>query len=247
MLLKRILSLVVICVVVAGCSSDSKYDSYKDLTAERIYTKAAKNIDVGNYVLATQDLEALEARYPYGEYSEKGQIALIYLYYKQKEAPQAEAAIERFIHTHPKYPDIDYVLYIKGLVHFEENFGLLFQYLPLDKYKREKSESYKAFLSFKNLIVHYPNSKYSEDARKRLIYLKNQMALHELHVAKYYLKKEAYVAAINRLNYILTDLDGSTATPKALSLLHHSYKTMGMQTQADSALKTLNYNFPGVS
>jgi outer membrane protein assembly factor BamD len=234
------LSLILLLV---GCSADKK-DHYKGLSAEQIYVQAEKNISKDNYAEAAKDFEALEARYPYGQYADKAQLGLIKAYYKSNDAPLALAAAERFIRMYPRHPEVDYAYYMKGLITYDQNYSFAFRYLPLDKSARDPGHAYESFEAFKELLERYPNSQYAAEAKQRMIHLKNLMADHELQVAQFYIKRGAFLSAANRANFIVKNYDRTNAVPEALGIMVYAYRKLGMNKLADDALNTLRNNFP---
>lgn len=240
----KTIALILLSSFIIGCGKKSNKDDYAGKTAEQIYAQSKANIEDKRYHLAIKDLEALEARFPYGKYSDKAQIGLAFVQYKSGEYETALAEADRFLHLHPKNKDADYAYYLKGLINFDRNFSAAFKYMPLDRSKREPTFARQSFDDFKVLLEKYPSSKYAPDARKRMITLKNQLAHHELHIAKYYLDKGAYLAAANRANYILNKFDKSTATEDALITMVKAYQKLGMDELANDAIATLKRNFP---
>lgn len=214
------------------------------MTAAQIYAQAQKNFAKENYSQATKDFEALEARFPYGEFSDKAQLGLIHAYYKHSDSALALSAADRFIRMHPHHPQVDYAYYLKGLVTFDQNYSFTFRYLPLDKSARDPSTAQESFDAFKELIDRFPNSEYIPDAKRRMIFLRNQLANYELQVVEYYIKRGAYLSAANRANYIVKHFERTPAIPKALAYLVKSYRQLGMHELAEDALKTLQSNFP---
>lgn len=214
------------------------------MTAAQIYAQAQKNVAKENYSQATKDFEALEARFPYGEFSDKAQLGLIHAYYKHSDSALALSAADRFIRMHPHHPQVDYAYYLKGLVTFDQNYSFTFRYLPLDKSARDPSTAQESFDAFKELIDRFPNSEYIPDAKRRMIFLRNQLANYELQVVEYYIKRGAYLSAANRANYIVKHFERTPAIPKALAYLVKSYRQLGMHELAEDALKTLQSNFP---
>lgn len=241
----RIIGTVLIASILAGCSTTPKKDEYQGMSVGKIYSKGKKRIQDKKFTSAIKDFEAIEARFPYGELSEKSQLGLIYAHYKKNDAASALAAIERFIRMYPKHPQVDYVHYMKGLVHHENYVGTVTAYLPVDKSARDVTEAKSAFDAFKTLINKFPNSEYLKDARQRMVFLRNEFAKHEIHVAEYYMKREAYLAAANRASYVVKHFDKTTSIPDALVIMHKAYSKLGMQTLAKSAFDTLKVNFPG--
>ena len=229
--------------LLVGCQSKDK-DNYKGMSAAEIYAQAEKNVAKEKFPAAAKDFEALEARFPYGEYSDKAQLGLINAYYKQNEPALAISAADRFIRMNPHHPHVDYAYYLKGLVTFDQNYSFTFRYLPLDKSTRDPSTAIESFDAFKELIDRFPNSEYAPDARQRMVFLRNQLANHELSVVKYYVKRGAWLSAANRANYIVKHFEKTAVIPEALAIMVKCYRHLGMQQLADDALKTLQTNFP---
>lgn len=248
MILIRALSIFVITLTLFGCANTGpSRDPYKSLSAKEIYVKGTKHIEQKNYTLAVKDFEALESHYPYGEYSDKAHLAIIHTFFKKGDTAQALAAAERFIRIYPRHSEVDYAYYMRGIAHFQDNMTLLFQYFPFDRYKRDPAEARNAFHAFKGLIERFPNSVYNSDARQRMVYLKNQLADYELHVAKHYYYAGAYLATIARANNLLTTYAETTAIPDTLALLNSAYLKLNMTELADDAKKVLQLNYPNHS
>lgn len=227
-----------------ACSSNSKTELYKGMTAEQMYSQGKLAAQKERYNNAIKDFEALEAKYPYGKYTHKAQLAIIHAYYKKDEAASALAAADRFIRMYPRHKNIDYVYYMKGVINYDENFSTVYQYFPIDRSLRDPTLARQSFDDFKTLLQRYPNSDYAIDAEKRMVNLRNHLANYELHIANYYLKKGAYIAAANRAGYIISQFNQTTAMPEALAVIIKSYRVLGMNKLADDALATLDKNFP---
>jgi outer membrane protein assembly factor BamD len=225
-----------------GCNS--KKDAYKGMTATQIYAQGQKNLKKENYTEAAKDFEALEARYPYGEYSDKSQLDLIYSYYKKNEPAMALSAAERFIRMNPRHPQTDYAYYLKGLVNYEENMSFKYRHLPLDRSARDSTPAQDSFDTFKELIERFPNSSYAKDARQRMVYLRDQLAHHEMGIVDYYMNRGAYLSAANRANYIVKHYEHTSVIPDALRAMVKAYRALGMNELADDAEKVLKLNFP---
>lgn len=227
----------------SGCFA-KKEDVYNSLSAQQIYERGKKAAISGNNSQAIEDFDALEARYPYGEYTDKGQLALISAYANSDEGASALATADRFIRIHPRHPNVDFAYYMKGVVNYNENFSMAFRQLPLDRSMRSSEFAQDGFDAFKTLLEKFPNSQYAPDARKRMIVLREQLANHELHIAKYYLAQGADLAAANRAGYIVNQFPRTEAAPKALLIMHKSYLALGMKKEANEAMATLAQNFP---
>lgn len=237
----RIFALVLV-IALVGCGK--KEDVYKSLTAKQIYERGKKAALGKNFSQAIADFDTLEARYPYGEWSEKGQLALIHAYAQGGEEASALAAADRFIRMHPRHPNVDYAYYMKGVVNYDDNFSMVFRNLPLDRSLRDSTYAQEGFDAFKILLEKFPNSRYAPDARKRMIVLREQLADHDLNIAKYYEQQGANLAAANRAGYLVNQYPQTRAVPEALRIMNRSYKAMGLQKQANEALAMLQQNFP---
>lgn len=206
---------------------------------------AVKKAALGkNYSQAIQDFDALEAHYPYGEWSEKGQLAIIHAYAEGGEEASALAAADRFIRMHPRHPNVDYAYYMRGVVNYEDNYSLAFKIFPLDRSMRASTFAQDGFDAFKILVEKFPNSKYAPDARRRMIVLREQLADHELHIARYYEKQGASLAAANRAGYLINQFPRTRAVPEALLIMHRCYKAIGINKESNEALAMLQENFP---
>lgn len=224
-----------------GCGK--KGDIYTNMTPQQIYERGKQAALRRDYTQAIIDFDTLEARYPYGEYTDKGQLALIHAYAQDEDEHSAIAAADRFIRVHPRHPNVDYAYYMKGVVNFNQNFSLAYRLLPLDRSLRESTYAQNAFDDFHTLIEKFPNSRYAPDARKRMILLREQLADHELHIAEYYSKQGADLAAANRAGYVINQFPNTAATKPALKILHKSYVAMKMPKEAHEVLVTLQQNF----
>lgn len=238
-----IIFIPVLAISLSGCFG-KKEDVYKDLTAQQIYERGKKAALKGNNSQAIQDFDTLEARFPYGEYTDKGQLALISAYADSDDGASALATADRFIRIHPRYPHVDYAYYMKGVVNFNENFSFAFKYFPIDRSMRDSAFAQQAFDDFKLLIEKFPHSKYAPDARQRMIFLREQLANHELNIAKYYLKQGADLAAANRAGYVLNQFPTTSAAPKALLIMHEAYAGLGMKKESTEAMAMLEKNYP---
>ncbi|MDQ1316280.1 MAG: outer membrane protein assembly factor BamD, partial [Pseudomonadota bacterium] len=167
-------------------------------SAQKLYAEAKDELNSGNYERAVKLFETLESRYPFGRYAQQAQLEVAYVYYKDNEPISAIAACDRFIKLHPNHPNVDYAYYLKGLANFNDDLGMLGKLVDQDMSERDPRAARDAFLAFKELVTRFPDSKYAADSTARMKYLVNALAGNEVHVAKYYLKREAWVAAANR-------------------------------------------------
>jgi len=243
--MKLITPIITLCLLLnlSGCSTftDPKEANWP---AARFYSEAKDAAKVGDYDTAIKYYELLEARHPFGKYAQQAQLDIIYAYYKFEEPESAIVAANRFIKLYPRHAYVDYAYYLKGLVHFDLDQGMLARLLPLDRSQRDQSAAVQSYLDFSELVARFPNSQYSKDARQRMIYLRNMLAEYELHVAKFYMKRGAYVAAANRAKTVIESYQRTPAVRKALVILAKAYKIMELNDLSDSTLKVLKLNYP---
>ena len=237
-------SVALFALALAACSFVDKHDPTGTMSADKLYAEAKDALDGGQYDLAIKRYEALEARFPYGRYSQQGQLEIAYAYYRQNEQASAVAAAERFIKLHPNHPNVDYAYYLKGLAYFNEDLGLLGKFANQDRTERDPKSARESFDAFKDLAQRYPESKYTPDALARMKYLINALASHEVHVARWYIRRGAYVAAANRAQYALKNYPEAPAQQEALQIMIQAYDALGMKDLRDDAQRILRKNFP---
>ncbi|MER3383843.1 outer membrane protein assembly factor BamD [Pectobacterium aroidearum] len=239
--MKYLVAAATLSLALAGCSSNSK-DAVPDSPPSEIYANAQQKLQDGNFKAAITQLEALDNRYPFGPYSQQVQLDLIYAYYKSAELPLAQASIDRFLRLNPTHPNVDYVLYMRGLTDMALDDSALQGFFGVDRSDRDPQYARTAFRDFSKLIQGYPNSQYATDANKRLVYLKERLAKYELSVAQYYTKRGAYVAVVNRVEQMLRDYPDTQATKTALPLMENAYRELQLATQADKVAKIIAAN-----
>jgi outer membrane protein assembly factor BamD len=215
-----------------GWSAQKLYGEAKDAMSARTWDKAIKY------------LEKLEARYPYGRYAQQAQLDIAYAYWKQGERASAIAAADRFIKLYPNHANVDYAYYLKGLVNFNENTGLMSIVDNPDLSERDSKGTRESFEAFKDLVNRFPDSKYAEDARARMRYLVNMLAQYEVHVARYYMKRGAYVAAANRAQYAVKNYPQAPALEEAVFIMVKAYDALGMTDLRDASDRVMRTNFP---
>ncbi len=244
--MKRLLAIGFVSVLLlSGCAGLDE-DETKNWTPERLYSEAKEKMDDGDYAAAIKYLEKLEARYPYGRLAEQAQLETAYAYYKDDEPALAIAAAERFIRLHPTHPNVDYAYYLRGLVNFhgEKSFVNWLFGAKDDLAERDAKGIREAYLAFKELTERFPRSRYAEDSAKRMAYLFEAQARHEIHVAQYYYSRGAYIAAVNRSKYALENFPQTLATEDALGIQVMSYKRMGLDVLYNDTMRVLRLNFP---
>ncbi|MDX9995414.1 MAG: outer membrane protein assembly factor BamD [Rhodocyclaceae bacterium] len=232
-------------LLTAGCGLlPEETDETAGWSANKLYAEAKTAMGEGTYDKAIKYFEKLEARYPYGRFAQQAQLEVAYAYYKQQEKPQAIAACERFIRLHPNHPNVDYAYYLKGLVNFNEDLGLLGHVSMQDLTERDPKAAAESFEDFKALVNKFPESKYAKDAALRMAYLVNALASHEVHVANYYMRRGAYVAAANRAQTAVKTYPDAPAVEEALFIMVKAYDVMKMDDLRDDAERVMRKNFP---
>lgn len=212
------------------------------MPVEEIYRNAKNELNDENYSTAIALYETLQSRYPYGHYAQQALLESAYAYYRQDEAEMAISTAERFIKQYPNHPYVDYAYYVKGLANFHGNVSLVQSLGGQDPTERDPKAVQDSFAAFKDLVTRFPDSKYAPDSRLRMQYLVNALAKHELHVARYYQRRGAYIAAANRAQGILTQYANSTSTHDALHIMVQAYDAMGMSDLRDDARRVLEKN-----
>ena len=227
-----------------GSCATTQRDETANWSAQKLYGEAKDSMASEDWGTAIKYFEKLEARYPYGRYAQQAQLEIAYAYWKDSERASAIAAIDRFIKLYPNHPHVDYAYYLKGLINFNENTGLLAGLSNPDMSERDPKGTREAFAAFKELVTRFPNSKYAQDATARMRYLVNSLALHEVHVARWYMRRGAYVAAANRAQYAVKEYPRTPATEEALYIMVKAYAALGLNELSDDAYRVLRASYP---
>ncbi|SFN69791.1 Beta-barrel assembly machine subunit BamD [Izhakiella capsodis] len=238
--MKYLVAAATLSLVLAGCSGTK--ETVPDSPPAEIYATAQQKLQDGNFRGAITQLEALDNRYPFGPYSQQVQLDLIYAYYKNGDYPLAQATIDRFIRLNPTHPNIDYVIYMRGLTDMAMDNSALQNFFGIDRSDRDPEYARIAFRDFTQLLRGYPNSLYANDARLRLIALKDRLAKYELSIAQFYTKRGAYVAVVNRVEQMLKDYPDTQATKVALPLMENAYRKMQLNGEAEKVAKLIAAN-----
>jgi len=238
---------IVSALLLAGCGllSSAQEDESVGWSAQRLYGEAKDAMTAKEWTKAIKYLEKLEARYPYGRYAQQAQLEVAYAHYKDGERASAIAAADRFIKLYPNHPNVDYAYYLKGLINFNELQGGPLSFLTTpDMTDRDPKASREAFEAFKEVVTRFPESKYAEDSAARMRYLVNALASHEVHVARYYMKRGAYLAAANRVQFAIRNYPQAPAIEEAVYTLARAYDSLGMTDLRDAADRVMHSNFP---
>jgi outer membrane protein assembly factor BamD len=237
------LPLLLLVVALTGCGIFGKeIDTTEGWSAAKLYAEAASELDSSNYARAVELYEKLESRYPFGRYAMQAQLDVAYAHYRAEEPEKAVAAADRFIKLYPQNPFVDYAYYLKGIVNYNRSVGFLDRYIPTDPSQRDPGSALDAFTDFAALVERFPDSKYAEDARQRMLYLRNNLARHEVNVARYYMRRGAYLAAANRANYVIERFQRTSAVEDALEVLIDAYRALDKPELAADAKRVLDLN-----
>jgi outer membrane protein assembly factor BamD len=221
-----------------------KSDENKNVSASKLYADAQDEMAGGHYEAAIKLFERLESNYPFGTYAAQAQMEIAYAHYKAQEQAEALAAVERFIKLHPNHPQVDYMYYLRGLINFNDQIGFLSFIYAQDPTERDPKATREAFAAFKELVDKFPNSKYAADSIARMNYLTNAMAQYEVHVANYYYRRGAYLAALNRAQGAVTQFSQAPAREEALFLMIRCYDKLGMLDLRDDTQRIFSKNYP---
>jgi len=219
-------------------------DETKGWSAQKLYAEARASLDSRAYEKAIGYYQKLEGRFPYGRFAQQSQLELAYAYYKDKDPAGAITAAERFIKNHPNHPNVDYLYYLKGVANFNDDLGLMGFVSNQDMSERDPKAARDAFDAFKELVAKFPDSKYAPDSIERMKYLVNALAAHEVHVARYYMTRGAYVAAANRVQFALKTYPTAPANEEGLLVLVKAYDALGMKDLRGDAERVMTKNFP---
>ncbi|GGB06796.1 outer membrane protein assembly factor BamD [Agarivorans gilvus] len=240
---KQTITVILLALMLGACSSNTKEKpAIPDKPASELYAEAQTAINNGAFGEAAENLEALDTRYPFGPYSSQVQLDLIYVYYKRSDTAMALASADRFIRNNPTHSELDYVYYMRGLINMAADYNMFQNLVGVDRYDRDPSFSSQAFSDFRTLINRYPHSEYAADAQKRMMYLKDNLARHELAVARYYIKREAYIGAVNRARYIIENFSDTPSARDALEVMEQGYSALGLEDRAEQAAAIRRYN-----
>jgi len=237
----RLLFIAIVSVALASCGGTEEQTEVQNITDA--YEKAQDFISGGNYRRGIQIFEAIQARYPFSDLARQIQLELMYAYYKSGQKEQAAEAADTFMRENPIHPRVDYALYIQGLAYYENAPDILERTFNKDTTKRPPKDVELAYSSLRRLVERYPASEYAPDAEQRMIAIKNRLADYENHIADYYLRRGAYVAALNRAQRSLEQFNGATGNELSLEIMAQAYDNLGMDDLAADTRRVLAANF----
>lgn len=230
--------------LLAACSGMKEEDKTATWSPNKIYSEAKDEMDSGNYDKAVPLYEKLEGRAAGTPLAQQAQLERAYAQYKAGEQASALATLDRFVKLHPTSPALDYALYLKGIVNFNDNLGMFSFMTRQDLSERDQKAAKESFEAFRDLVARFPDSKYTPDARARMTYIVNSLAQYEVHVARYYYSRGAYVAAVNRAQEAIADYRDVPAIEEALYILVRSYDALGMTKLRDDARRVMEKSYP---
>ena len=246
--MQKKLSVIVVTSVLLSLSAcgllPERSDENKNVSASKLYADAQEEMAGGHYEAAIKLFERLESNYPFGTYAAQAQMEIAYAHYKAQDQAESLAAVERFIKLHPNHPQVDYMYYLRGLINFNDQIGFLSFIYAQDPTERDPKATREAFAAFKELVDKFPNSKYAPDSIARMNYLIDAMAQYEVHVANYYYRRGAYLAALNRAQSAVTQFSQSTAREEALFIMIRCYDKLGMFDLRDDTQRIFAKNYP---
>lgn len=251
--LNQSIFLITLVTLLSGCealknfklsNSNADEKEYANWDAATFHSKAREAMKSENYQKAIKLYETLESRYPFGQYAAQTQLDIAYAYYKNDDPEAAVAAADRFIKINPRSPNVDYAYYLKGLVNFNRSIGFIDRFLPTDQSQRNPSNVKESYENFQELIHRFPDSEYVPDAKQRMMALRNNMAMYEVHVARFYLKRKAYVAAANRAGYVINEYQRTPAVPHALQVMEKAYGKLELNDLASDTQRVFKENYP---
>lgn len=238
---------LVAALALGGCglfSTDTAPTISATASPEKLYADAKGEIAAGNWDQAIKILERVEGRGAGTILAQQAQLDMAYAYWRSGDRAQATATVERFIRLNPSSPALDYALYLRGVINFNDDIGVMGSLAGQDLSERDQKASRESFQAFKQLVDQFPDSQYAADARIRMDYIANSLAAYEVHVARYYFRRGAYLAAANRAQLALVDFERAPATEEALYILVQSYDRLGLTTLRDDANRIFEKSFP---
>jgi outer membrane protein assembly factor BamD len=228
----------------AGCSSTPKEDPSSTQAVEKLYAEGKDELSSGAYDRAAKIFERVEGRAAGTLLAQQASLDLAYAQFKGGERASALATLDRFIKLNPSSPALDYAYYLRGVVNFNDNLGVLSMLSQQDLSERDQQASRESYQSFKQLADQFPQSRYAADARQRMDYIVNALAEYEVHVARYYFRRGAFVAAANRAQQALLEFQQAPANEEALYIMAASYERLGLEQLRSDAERVLKQNFP---
>ncbi len=236
---------VLLLLTIGGCASQDSDDAAREgnrLTAEKLYDRSKQYMENNNFRRAIRLYEILEVRFPFSEFTRQGQLDLMYAHFRSNNSESAIETATRFIRENPRHPKVDYAYYMRGLANFPPGLNSIERLFRVSPYSRPQDKAAKSFDAFTTLLQRFPESEWAEDARQRMVYLRNAMAYYEIDVADYYLRRGAYIAAANRAKRVVDEFQETEAVLEALRIQIEAYKQLDLQDLAADAQRVLDQN-----
>ena len=240
--MSRLIWPLLLAMTLSACSALQDKDETLGWSQQKLFTEANDEMRAGNYDVAIKYFEILESRYPFGKYAHQSQLNVAYAYYRFSEHESALAAADRFIRLHPGHPATAYAYYLRGLINFNRSLGFLDRFIPTDTAQRDPGAALDSYKDFAEVVRRFPESEYAEDAARRMLYLRNNLARYEVHVARYYMRRGAFLAAANRAEYVVQNYQRTPALRDALEIMIDAYTELGMLDLAGDAQRVLALN-----
>lgn len=233
---------LLILTLLGGCASND--ERQEGVTEQEVYETAQRYLNTNNWLNAIETLQLLEENFPFGTYGEQAQLELIYAHYRAQNYEELIAVADRFIRLHPQHENADYAFYMRGLASFHRERGFLGSLFGEDNTTRDPGAARDSFDHFTQFIQRYPDSPYAPDAQKRMVFLRNALARYEIHIANYYFKRGAYLAAANRGSFVVSNFQQTPAVPDGLAVMAQAYYLLGRDELAADTVDVLKVNFP---
>ena len=238
-------AVIIACLIAVLGACASTPEDYAGKTAAELYADAQRSVRNGNWEVAVKSLRRVQARFPFDPYALQAHLDLINVHQQQRDPEQVVAEADRFIKENPRHARVDYAYYMRGLAYFPPEPFVMNDWFSVDQAGFDVTPAAKSFQYFRRLVETYPNSDYAPDARARMVWLQNLLSRHELHVAKWYMRRGAFLAAAQRATDLLRDYPQSDSQAEALEMMVLAYRLLGLTQLADDAQKVLDLNFPG--
>lgn len=240
---KRFVTLLA-AALLAGCATVDTQDETRGWSVDRLYSEAHDELNGGNYTRAIKLYETLQARYPYGKHAQQALMEEAYTHYKDAEPELAIAAANRFIRLYPTHESVDYMYYLKGLVYYNDDNSFLSRMTGQDMSERDPKAVRESYAAFRELVARFPQSKYAEDASIKMQRLVSALGGNEMHVARYYMKRGAWMAAISRAQIVVKEYANTGYNEEALAIMVAAYDKLGMKALSEDSLRVLQLNYP---
>ncbi len=240
----RAVAALTVALALVGCASSPKDDPTSQASLDKLYAEAKEDLQVGSYEKAIKTLERIEGRAAGTLLAQQAMLEMAWAQFRSGEKVQAITTLDRFVKLHPSSSGFDYALYLKGIVNFNEDTGFFGRFAGQDISERDQQASREALAAFRELIERFPNSRYADDARTRIDFITNMLARHEVHVARYYFQRGAFLAAVNRAQTAVSEYQYAPATEEALYLMAASYRALGLDQLQVGAERVLQKNYP---